>query len=152
MFWDLARRTGSGECPPLHIESRRARRTVLRKGVAGKTKRYPVVHAVRYNTTYAVRCRTVFLRICVSAAYYQSKTCTVFCVFAYLRRITSQKLWEVTNTIRGNNISRHTVPTSILSKFYVFCQGICQLTVFFLRDKHTTFYGRLRVLWGNNLW
>ncbi len=59
---------------------------------------------------------------------------------------TSQKLWEVTNTIRGNNISRHTVPTYILSKLYVFCQGKCQLTVFFIHDKHTTFYGRLRVL------
>ncbi len=39
-----------------------------------------------------------------------------------------------------------------LSKFYMFCQGKCQLSVFFLRDKHTTFYGRLHVLYVSTIW
>ncbi len=39
-----------------------------------------------------------------------------------------------------------TVPAYILSKFYVFGQGKCQSSIFFLRNKYTTFYGRQHVL------
>ncbi len=72
----------------------------------------------------------------------------------YLRQFISIMLTTryQSKTIRGNYdydrelSSIDTVPAYILSKFYVFGQGKCQLSVFFLRNKYTRFYGRQHAL------
>jgi hypothetical protein len=64
---------------------------------------------------------------------------------------TSQKLYVSTNTICENNIPDILfLRTFDLNSTYS-ARGNVSYLFFFLRDKHTTFYGRLRVLYVSTI-
>ncbi len=59
---------------------------------------------------------------------------------------TSQKLYMSTNTICEHNIPDILLLHSFNLNSTCFARGNVSYLFFFLRDKHTTFYGRLHVL------